>query len=160
MLAAQRVDALLRKNGVDYATVRCRRANRQGSPYDRDGVAQVEGHLVARTVVLADSRGYALAVIPRDRHLDLAALENEFGRRFRVASNAETLRLFPGLPLRALPPVDAERRLETFVDQSLVPLTEVYLETTDPEGLVRLDGESFRGLFYGAWCGQISRPSR
>jgi Ala-tRNA(Pro) deacylase len=109
--------------------------------------------------VLADDRGdlrYALAVIPGDRRVDLAAIEREFGRRLRMARGDEISLLFPGLPPSTLLPVADELQLETFVDQALVPLSEVYLETADPSRLVRIEGESFRSLLYAAWCGHIS----
>ena len=153
MTATMGVDALLRSNGVEYATVFPEHSSR----HEGRRAPVIQGAQVARSVLLAGDRDYALAVIPRDRHLDLAAIEEEFGRRLRMAGTAEVARLFPGLPPRALPPITDGIQLETFVDQSLVPLSAVYFETASPRRLVRIDGESFRGLLYGAWCGRISR---
>jgi prolyl-tRNA editing enzyme YbaK/EbsC (Cys-tRNA(Pro) deacylase) len=145
------VDTLLRKNGIAYAAV-------WRDPSPRLGAHRLtRGAQIARTVILADDPSYALAVIPRDRHVDLAAIEEEFGRRLRMASSSEVARLFPGLPPWTLPPIADGPQLETFVDQALVSLSAVYLETARPRRLVHIDGESFRGLFYGAWCGRISR---
>ena len=149
------IDALLRRNGVRYATVQPGRAQ-AGVGHGTLGSQRGQ---VARVLLLADARGYALAVIPKNRHLDLAALENEFGRRFRLAGADDAERLFPGLPLRALPPICSCGQVDTYLEQSLVQLCDVFLETSDPRMMVRLDGESFRRLFYGAWCGQISHAS-
>ncbi len=118
--------------------------------------AKIPGALVARPMVLADSRGFALAVIPGDRHIDLAALHDEFGRRFRVASESQISRLLPSQSGGDLPWIGAAPHCETFLEQSLVELPEVYFEAADGAHLIRVDGESFRGLFYGAWCGRIS----
>lgn len=153
--ASPSLDALLRRNGVLYVTVRPGLARSRPA---RDAKA-IRGAQVVKTLLLADERGYALAVIPKNREIDLAALEAEFGRSFRTASPEEAQRIFPGLPLRALPPIHEGRDADIYLEQSLVQLSEVYLETPKPGRLVRLDGESFRSLFYGAWCGQISRVS-
>ena len=148
------LDALLRSSGVEYATVSHDPASRL------DGVhgMPVGGEGIARTLLLLDDRGYALAIIPRDHHVDLRAMEDEFGRRMRMASREEIARLFPGLPPRALPPIAEGLDIETYLDQSLVPLSAVYFETASPGRLVRIEGDAFRGLLYGAWCGPISRP--
>ena len=157
MVAAMGVDALLKDGGVEYAKVRRRRARRgRGVGLGVDHAIPEEQ--IVKTLLLVDARGYGLAVLPRNRHLDLNAVAAEFGRAFRVASKEEVLRLFPGLPPRALPPVGGPD-IETFVDQSLVMLANVYLETADSRRLARVDGEAFRGLLYGAWCGRISQPA-
>lgn len=146
-------DERLRSFGIEYGSIL------REHP---DGLSEPPDHVnhsgqIARTILLADDRGYALAVIPSDRHVDLAAIEREFGRRLRMARSDEIKRLFPGLPPNALPPIADELQLETFVDQTLVPLTDVCFETADPRRLVRIDGESFRSLLYNAWCGRITR---
>jgi prolyl-tRNA editing enzyme YbaK/EbsC (Cys-tRNA(Pro) deacylase) len=154
MNAVLDVDALLRSRRVEYTDLwHDRSARRRRRP-----AAALPGTQVARTVLLAEDHGHALAVIPRDRHIDLEAIEQEFGRRLWMADRADVSRLFPGLPPRALPPIAEALQLETFVDQALVPLSEVCFETADPCRLVRLDGESFRALMNNAWCGPISRP--
>jgi prolyl-tRNA editing enzyme YbaK/EbsC (Cys-tRNA(Pro) deacylase) len=154
MTATPGLDALLRTGGIEYATVSHDPSNRlhgmRGMP--------IGGEDVARTLLLVDDSGYALAIIPRDRHIDLKAMEDEFGRRMSMARRDEIARLFPGLPPRALPPVAEGLNVETYVDQSLVPLSAIYFETASPRHLVRIEGEAFRGLLYGVWCGPISRP--
>lgn len=156
MTATRGLDALLRTSGIAYATAKHDPSNHLA---DLRGMP-VGGEEVARTLLLMDDGGYALAIIPRDRHLDLRNMEHEFGRRMRMASGDEIGRLFPGLPPRALPPVAEGPDIETYVDQSLVPLSAVYFETASPRHLVRIEGDAFRGLLYGAWCGPISRPER
>jgi len=108
---------------------------------------------VATTRVLKDDKGYALAVIPRAWAIDPPALREEFGRNFHLAEHAEIGNSFLlGTPI----PVARERGIEVILEQSLVCLLSVYLETAHPHLLIHLDGESFRCLFYGAWCGYIS----
>lgn len=146
-------DDRLRGFGIEYGSILRELPDGLSEPPDR---MNPSGQ-IARTILLADERGYALAVIPSDRHVDLAAIEREFGRRLRMARGDEVARLFPGLPPSALPPIADGLQLETFVDQTLVPLSDVYFQTADPRRLVRIDGESFRSLLYNAWCGHITR---
>lgn len=153
MTEVQGFDDRLRRYGVEYATIIREHPIGRGRTRDRSTL----GTPIARTLLLADDRGYALAVIPSDWRLDLAAIEREFGRRFRMARAEEIARLFPGLRPSALPPVSEGLQIETFVEQALVPLSEVCFETADPRRLAQIDGESFRSLLYNAWCGHISR---
>lgn len=153
MTEVQGLPDRLRSYGVEYDTIIREHPIGLSRPCSR----LAQGTPIALTHLLADDRGYALAVIPSDRRVDLAAIEQEFGRRFRMARGEEIARLFPGLRPSALPPVADGSQIETFVDQALVPLSEVCFQTADPGRLVKLDGESFRGLLYNAWCGHISR---
>jgi prolyl-tRNA editing enzyme YbaK/EbsC (Cys-tRNA(Pro) deacylase) len=152
MNAASGVAPILLGNRVEHRTARPNSAIRQGNP----GKPIIRGEQIAKVLLLADGHGYALAVIPGNRRIDLAAMEQEFGRRFQIAGSDEVRRVFPDSPPRALPPNMGDADIETYVEQSLVRLSDVYFETADPRRLQHIDGESFRDLFYGAWCGGIS----
>lgn len=153
MAAVSRLDADLKTRNIGHQTVP------GGDParHAGDGARECRGELVARTVLIADEHGYALAVIPRNRLLDLPALNKEFRRNFRLARPDEAVQLFPGLPPRAMPPIGSDPRVETFLDQSLIGLRDVYFETRTRGRLMRVDADSLCGLFYGVWCGRISR---
>ncbi len=111
---------------------------------------------VAISQVLTDNDGYALAVIPRAWAIDLPALRAEFGRPFRIVDDpAPENSLLRGLCI----PTARERGIEVILEQSLVCLPSVYFETVHSDLLIRLEGESFRRLFYGSWCGCISHAS-
>ncbi len=74
-----------------------------------------------------------------------------------LTSGDEIRHLHRGRPPSAIPPIGDAEDIETFLDQGLVTLDEVYFETEDQRQLVRVDGEAFRQLFYGSWCGRISQ---
>ncbi len=152
MPAAISVDALLERNGVAYETLRRdpRRSRAGNEP------CAVPGDRVVKARLLVDAGRHAVAVIPTNRRLDLAALNQEFGRRFRLGSPADRARLFPGLPAHAMLPAAIDQQVEIFVDQSLVGLREIAFETPDARTLLRIEGEAFTDLFDGAWCGRIS----
>jgi Ala-tRNA(Pro) deacylase len=143
MVLAMGVAIQLARKGVDHLIVR------RGAPPGR----------IARSVLIEDARGYALAVVPADREIDLQALNQEFRRTFRKSGGTQVRALFPGVAPGAIPPVGVGDGMEVYLDDALVRLPEVYLETGERGRLARLDGEAFRELFYGSWCGTISRPA-
>ncbi|MEA3640578.1 MAG: hypothetical protein VBE63_11620 [Lamprobacter sp.] len=111
---------------------------------------------VAMSQVLADDEGYALAVIPRTWTIDLAALRQEFGRPFRIVDEpVPGGSLLRGISLSNT----CQGEIDVILEQSLACLPSVYLETGHPHMLIHLDGESFRRLFYGSWCGCISHAT-
>jgi Ala-tRNA(Pro) deacylase len=59
----------------------------------------------AKTVVVHYEDGFAMAVLPADRIVDLEELRLAFGsRHLRLATEAELARLFPECELGAMPP--------------------------------------------------------
>lgn len=59
----------------------------------------------AKTVIVHFSDGFAMAVLPADRHVDLEELRLAFGsRQLRLATETELLELFPECELGAMPP--------------------------------------------------------
>jgi Ala-tRNA(Pro) deacylase len=59
----------------------------------------------AKTIVVHFEDGYALAVLPADRHVDLEELRQSFGSRMlRLATEDELAELFPDCELGAMPP--------------------------------------------------------
>lgn len=119
---------------------------------------RVPRECIAKTVVLMDSRGSALAVIPKSRGIDLPAINAEFDRNFVPRSREEVGDRCPGL-LSGIPPIGETEGMETFLDLHLVTLPAVYFETENPRRMLRVEGEDFRKLFYGAWCGRISQET-
>lgn len=60
----------------------------------------------AKTVVVHFEDGFAMAVLPADRIVDLEELRLAFGsRHLRLATEAELARLFPECELGAMPPL-------------------------------------------------------
>jgi Ala-tRNA(Pro) deacylase len=65
----------------------------------------VPARCFAKTVVVHFEDGYAMAVLPADRHVDLEELRLAFGsRHLRLATEKELTELFPECELGAMPP--------------------------------------------------------
>ena len=119
--------------------------------------AHVKPSAFAKAVVLRDAEGYFLAVVPASHRLDLGALEQEFGRRPELVTEADLARLFPDCELGAVPALGPAYGLDSVVDSSLKNQPEVFLEAGDHEDIIRLDGVEFARVMEDAWFGDISK---
>ncbi|HFD79763.1 MAG TPA: YbaK/EbsC family protein [Gammaproteobacteria bacterium] len=113
---------------------------------------------IAKAVVVKDSAGYALVVIPASNWLNLNRLNAAVGRGFQLASESEIVELFSDCEPGAVPPLGPAYGLETLLDESLAGLDDVYFEAGDHEQLVHLRGEDFQELLRGARRGYFSSP--
>lgn len=134
------------------------RPTRQATPRRRRAWG-VPAHRIARVVPVRDAQGYAIVVTARSRRLELDRLNQEFKRRFVRARVREIDQLLPDRCARGLPPLGPNAGLETYLDEALLTVGDVFVETCDGRHLVPMEGEAFRELLYGAWCGRFSRAA-
>lgn len=107
-------------------------------------VSHVPGHRLAKSVLLEDENGgYVLAVVPSNRHVDLACVHRLTGRLLGLATEAEVTRLFPDLNSGAAPVLGAAYGIETIVDEGLSGADEVFFDAGDHADLVGLSGKDF-----------------
>jgi Ala-tRNA(Pro) deacylase len=66
--------------------------------------------------------------------------------------------LFDDCEVGAVPACGEPFDLRMIVDETLLELPEVCIESGDHEHLIRMPGEDFRGLVEGAEIGSISQP--
>ncbi|SDK78434.1 aminoacyl-tRNA deacylase [Microbulbifer yueqingensis] len=120
--------------------------------------ANVREDRVAKAILLRDSEGPVLAVIPASSSLDLRAVHDETGRnQLEMVPESELGRTFPDCELGALPPVGPAYGLTTLVDSSLGRCDTVYFESGDHEELVAMDGRDFDRLFSGCRHSDLSK---
>jgi Ala-tRNA(Pro) deacylase len=75
---------------------------------------------LAKTVVIHDDSGYAMAVLPADCVVDLFQLRTDLGRsHLRLATEAELAQLFPDCELGAMPPFGNLCGMAVYVDATL-----------------------------------------
>lgn len=117
MSVSNRVKKFLDENGVSYEHLE------HAPVYTAQEAAQAvhtPGKEFAKTVVLRDDQGFAMAVLPATRKIDLDAFREAAGRpQLRLASEAEFKDLFPNCETGAMAPLGNLYDVPVFVDQSL-----------------------------------------
>jgi Ala-tRNA(Pro) deacylase len=146
MPMSARVRWYLDHKGVDYGVIPHLRTE---SSRQTAAAAHVAQDRLAKCVLLADERGYMLAVLPASRRIATDALNAELGRRLGLATEPELEEIFKDCALGAVPPCGAAYGIPTVVDEGLLHLEEVYFEGGDHEHLVRMTGVDFATLFSG-----------
>lgn len=154
MAIARRVDDYLREHGADYELVR---HSRTGSTHESTLAAHVPDDHIAKAVILREGGAVAMAVIRGDTWVDIDAVNRDTGRSFELDSESDLKSRLPDCVPGAVPPLGPAYGIETFVDDALATLAEVYFEAGDHEHLVRVSGESFVELLGGARRGRFSR---
>lgn len=153
MTIAKTVEHYLQEHGTEYTVVRHRPAM---SSKETAAAAQVPAEEIAKAVVLGDERGFVMAVIPGDRHVQLHKLSEKFHRRFALVAEQRIAPIFKDCEPGAIPPLGPAYGMATVVDDSLVGRSYVFFVAGDHDNLVRVDGEAFVRLLGSAQHGQFS----
>ncbi len=131
-----------------------------GSSHETAEAAHVPEDHVAKAVLLKDSKGYLVVVVPASNWLKMDYLREQLHRNLQLASEEEISALFSDCDPGAVPPLGPAYGLETLLDESLVSLADVYFEAGDHEQLIHLRGEDFQNLLAGARRGYFSHSTR
>lgn len=118
--------------------------------------AHVPPERVAKAVILADRRGYLMAVVPCDRHVSFDELWKKLGRRLALAPESRLAPVFRDCESGAIPPLGPAYGMETIMDDSLVGQPEIYFESGDHRGFIRVSGEEFLALLREAVHGRFA----
>ena len=156
MSIATNVERYLRDRGVVYELLQHKTT---GSTHESAEAAHVPEDHIAKAVMLCDDEGDAMAVIPGDAWLELDQLNREVGRDFRLEAEAELKHLFDDCVPGAVPAVGMAYGLESFIDEGLTTLADVYFEAGDHRHLVHVHGEDFMKLMEGVRRGHFGRQS-
>jgi Ala-tRNA(Pro) deacylase len=153
MAIAESLRAFLESKGCEYELVP---HPKSGSTHESARGAHVPDDHIAKAVVLIDAKSHAMAVIPGSLWLKLDAVNAELDRSFELASERQVDELFQDCAPGAVPPVGLAYGLETFLDEALTTLANVFFEAGDHEHLVHVSGEAFldlmRGVRRGRFC--------
>ena len=112
--------------------------------------AHIPGDRLAKGVVLEDSEGILLAVIPSTHKLDLDSLERCLGRKMGLVPEMRLHQLFHDCEFGAIPPIGKAYGFETILDDCLINREDVYFEAGDHVDLVHLSGPVFQSLMADA----------
>jgi Ala-tRNA(Pro) deacylase len=126
------------------------------SSMDTAEVSHISGNCLAKGILLRDSQGYWLAVLPASRHVRLSDLRTELGEQVDLATEQEAAEVFRDCERGAIPPVGACYGLDVMVDNSLDQQPELYFEAGDHATLVHMSQADFARLNGRARHGSFS----
>lgn len=156
MTIAKAVEVYLKGHGVRYELVAHKVT---GSTHETATAAHVPEDRIAKAVMVRDGEADAMAVIPGVSWLDLARLNQATGRDFALAEESGLGPLFPDCAHGAIPPLGPAYGVETFLDEDLTSLHDVYFEAGDHVHLVHVEGEAFQTLLKGVRRGRFSKAT-
>ena len=126
------------------------------SSHDTAQVAHIFEDHIAKAVIVEDAQGYAMVVIPATNWLRLHSLKEELDRDFHIADESALADIFGDCQQGAIPPLGPCYHLETFLDEQLTSLANVYFEAGDHENLLHISGEAFQCMLKGVRHGHFS----
>lgn len=141
-------------NGVEYDMLMHRHTD---SSINSAHAAHIPEGQVAKPIILEDTQGYIMAVIPADSHVKIGELNKLLGRTMGLATEKEIPALFKDCEPGAIPPVGQAYGMETIVDNDLDVCSDIFLESGNHEQLVHMDGVSFRQLMKNTRHASICR---
>ena len=153
MALAETVRHLLDQKSVGYELIG---HPHTGSSHETAEASHVREDHIAKAVIAKDSSGYAMVVIPANHWVDMEHLRKELDRDLHLATEDEIAQLFPDCDPGAVPPVGTAYKVETFLDEDLATLANVFFESGDHEHLVHTSGDDFRTLLSGVRHGHFS----
>ncbi|MCK7581420.1 MAG: YbaK/EbsC family protein [Chromatiales bacterium] len=153
MTIAQTVSGYLQSRHVAYDVIA---HSYSDSSRKAAETAHIPPEQLAKAVILNDRRGFLMAVVPGDRHVSLEDLRKKLGRRLSLTPETRLAPVFRDCESGAIPPLGPAYGMETILDDSLVGQPEIYFESGDHRGLIRVGGEEFLALLREAMHGRFA----
>lgn len=147
MSIAYRVQDFIAAHDLPWDPVAHRMSN---SCMEAARFADVPPDRLAKAVVLEDSDGYMLAVVPANHRVDLSELGEKLHRDLTLASERELQALFSDCAPGAVPPVGEAYGIPTVWEESLGDKPDIYFEGGDHHTLVHMSGPHFHELMSSA----------
>jgi Ala-tRNA(Pro) deacylase len=154
MSTATRVESHLREHGVPFELLPHKTT---GSTHESASAAHVPEDHIAKAVMVRDSQGHAMVVVPGDTWVHLDALNKDADRFFKLDEESELSELLPDCAPGAVPPMGLVYGIETYLDEALTTLAKVYFESGDHQNLVQVAGSDFVKLLAGVRQGHYGR---
>ena len=101
------------------------------SAVDSAKSAHVPPHQMAKAVVLEDSDGFIVAVLPSNNRLNLGWVNEELARNLKLATEDELKALFKDCDTGAIPALSNAYGLKVIWDDQLKHASDIYIEAGD-----------------------------
>jgi Ala-tRNA(Pro) deacylase len=111
---------------------------------------------VVKAVVLKDTDGFMLALLPASRHIQFDKLRQLVGDEVNIAGEEQVETLFVDCEPGSIPALGAAYGLDVIIDDSLKGQSDIYVEGGDHANLVHLSRASFQKLTKDARHGQFT----
>ncbi|MBL1278437.1 MAG: HDOD domain-containing protein [Ectothiorhodospiraceae bacterium] len=127
-------------------------------PVDAEGrwqgdVGEISPSCVARAMILKDSSGMVMAVLPITHRLKLDALNRQLHRKLLQAEEIDYRGVFADCSPGILPALGEAYSFETVIDDSLLDQDYVYIASGNAGELIQITGQDFQLLHSNAWYG-------
>jgi len=153
---AETVKYFLKQHSIEYDLVS---HPHTGSSHETAEATHVSEDHIAKAVIIKDTAGYAMVVVPASNWVEMEHLRKELNRDFHLATEDELAKLFSDCEVGAVPPLGTAYSVETFLDQELTSLANIYFEAGDHEQLIHTTGDDFRSLLGGVRHGYYSHSN-
>jgi len=153
MAIATTVRNFLEQTSVEYDLVT---HPHTGSSHETAEASHVNEDHIAKAVIVKDETGYAMVVVPAINYVEMKLVRKDLDRELELVEEDEFARLFPDCESGAVPPLGHAYDIETFLDEALTSLANVYFESGDHEHLVHTSGDGFKQLLSGVRHGHYS----
>ena len=154
MPVASRISAYLAEQDADFDIIDHPHSS---TSIESAQLAHIPGDRIAKSGVLADERGYLLAVLPASCKVDLGELHRLTNRNLGLVTEYELGALFDDCEPGAVPPFGNVYDIDTIVEESLVEQSDIYFEAGDHERLIHMSAETFENLLGDARHSEFSR---
>src|SRR5690606_9194840 len=122
-------------------------------------VRQANAACAVKSMVLSDAQGQVQILLPADYMVDLAAIQNQFGRDLYALSDDESQALIGQQDLASVPAIPQWQGLPTLVDAALMDYQTLWLDTGDAEQTLEIQQRDFRNMIKAAVIGELARPA-
>ena len=107
----------------------------------------MSGHHVAKTVLLKSPAGFAVAVLPAAKSVDLRLAGEALGvSAVELATEEELAQHCPDCELGALPPFGSQYKMQTLVDEKLAEDDEIVFEGNNHNESIKMNFGDFSNL--------------
>lgn len=121
-------------------------------------VAHIDTHDIARTVLLQDSRGLLLTVLPANHLIDFHALRELLGSDCKPAPAEQVMKVFTDCETGSVPPLGEPYDMPVMIDTYFAHCNNIYLEAGCPHTLLRICGDNFGQFHQASMHATVSRP--
>jgi Ala-tRNA(Pro) deacylase len=153
MSVPETVASFLRNNDVEFELVSHRRTSHS---METAQAAHIPGNRIAKAVLLEDGDRYVMAVLPASHRLDPDAVAELLACDIHFVEEEDFGMLFRDCRVGAIPPVGPAYGIKTVVDDAILRLPDVYLESGDHEHLIHVEQDAFMRMMGAADHGHIS----